>query len=748
MWFYKLLITVQLLSLFPASRAKEYFVSVDGDDSNSGTFEKPWKHVQKAVTALAPGDVCTIRGGIYNEKVTISGLRGTKENPITFRSYPGESVIFDGTVPITSSWEKYKDDIYVTTLDEDIWQLFVDGEMQINARWPNAFWYDYSVFDYTKWGFANAKSTFDPLAGTGVIVDNGTQGLAKSGLDATGAIAILNIGSWLTWAAVVDHHNSGESNFSFDLQLKLHSPNIDFHGQNSRYILEDKLEFLDAPSKWFYDKNTKKLYLWTHGSDEPGTHDIRGKVSTYTFSIKNNSTWLVLSNLTFFATTVFIKGDDKRSDVSNIRLDSLHFSYPSYSKRMLGSLAVPNVTTIYYNGLLTKYAGNFSIFNCTWEYADGQTMSYRGADGMFENNLWHHNDFSCVGNGMLLHSEGVRDNFIRNTVHSNGPCEGYHPGEGYPTDRQLGLPIGATVRFNLFYDLKNLQNDGAHIQTGIYAQNGTILEYNWSYDTMKYGLRFDRATTENAPWGYNGTVRYNVVWGTRGIMIKGDDHHVENNLSFDNKLPYDLCLLGYPGKGAKGENTHTVTTGNILQHGACADSVDENCTFTHLPGNFTNNVDGDVRKSLRDPDNLDFRPVKGSDYFNKGIGPYGKESMSPGSCNHDSSVGGVYWIPGRQQLLASMPIPPNGTTTAKCNADLMWLAGYAAQSHYVYFGTNRSAIASADSASPELVCELVSPANIVSLPNELKQDMTYYWRVDSKGKVESKGHVWQFQCKK
>ena len=402
---------VGLVVLLALSEAVEYFVSVDGDDNNIGTPDKPWRHVQKAATTMIPGDVCTIRGGVYDEEVTISGLQGTRENPITFRSYPGEIVTFDGTVPITSSWEKYKDNIYVTTLEEDIWQLFVDGEMQINARWPNAFWYDYSVFDYTKWGFADAKSTFDPVTGKGVIVDNGTQDLAKSGLNATGAIAILNIGSWMTWAGLVKKHDPGEDNFAFDLQQQL-TGYVKFHGQNSRYFLEDKLEFLDAPSEWFYDKNTKKLYLWTRDSDHPGNRDIRGKVLTYAFEITNKSTWLILSNLNFFATTIFISGDDDSSDVSNIRLDSLHFSYPSYSKRMIGSLAVPNMTTIYYNGLLTQYAGNYSTFNCTWEYADGQTMSYRGADGVFENNLWHHNDFSCVGNGNLFQSEGVRDQFI------------------------------------------------------------------------------------------------------------------------------------------------------------------------------------------------------------------------------------------------------------------------------------------------------------------------------------------------
>ena len=204
--------------------------------------------MQKAVAELTPGDVCTIRGGVYNEEVTISGLKGTKENPIVFRSYPGEIVTFDGTctAPITSSWEKYKDDIYVTTLEEDIWQLFVDGEMQINARWPNTFWYDYSVFDYTKQEFADASSTFDPIT--------------------------------------------------------------------------------DALSDWFYDKNTKKLSLWTRirSSDTPETHDIHDKISVYAFKVTNNSTWLVLSNLNFFATTIFICGNNDSSDVSNIRLQT-HF---------------------------------------------------------------------------------------------------------------------------------------------------------------------------------------------------------------------------------------------------------------------------------------------------------------------------------------------------------------------------------------------------------------------------------------
>ena len=105
MELYKQLVFVQLLCLLSVSAragATEYFVSADGDDHNPGTLEKPWKHIQKAITSLTPGDTCTIRGGVYSEEVVITKLRGTKENPIKFRSYPGETVTFDGTIPISN----------------------------------------------------------------------------------------------------------------------------------------------------------------------------------------------------------------------------------------------------------------------------------------------------------------------------------------------------------------------------------------------------------------------------------------------------------------------------------------------------------------------------------------------------------------------------------------------------------------------------------------------------------------------
>ena len=113
----------------------EYFVSLDGSDANPGTSpDKPLRHVAAAVKVLKPGDICTIRGGQYNESVVIAALKGTLEKPITFRAYPGEHVVFDGTAQIPEDWSLYKGFIYTTTIQQPVWQLFVDDQMQARVN--------------------------------------------------------------------------------------------------------------------------------------------------------------------------------------------------------------------------------------------------------------------------------------------------------------------------------------------------------------------------------------------------------------------------------------------------------------------------------------------------------------------------------------------------------------------------------------------------------------------------------------
>lgn len=597
--------------LFTVSDASEYFVSLKGSDSNPGTMDKPWRHVTTAVSFLKPGDICSIREGRYNDYVLIAGLKGTASEPITFRAYPGENVIFDGTTQIQGDWSVSKGSIFTTTLKGPVWQLFVDDEMQVNARWPNAFWHDFSVFNDSLWASSANNSTYDAEKGTGVMVDNNDNHLAHSGINATDSMALLNIGSWLTFAGTVEKHEPGQNSFTFDLHQVPGA--VSFKPARNRYYLEDKLELLDAPTEWFYDKQTNSLYLWPSDGRNPSKRDVRGKMTSYSFNITSGSSYLIFSGIRFFATTLAAasSGDDDEN-VHNIRFDSLQFSYPTYSKRMLGSVGFPDSTLVYYKGHLAKESGNFTFFNCTFQYGDGWNLWYRGADGLFENNLWHHNDFSCVGQEIAcgsLCSEGVRDTFIRNTVHSNGPSIGYTPGGGLRKDQAMGVSDGCVVQLNHFYDLKSLQHDGAHVQTHTNSQNGTVLSHNWGHDTQKIAFRFDRGTQANATWGYNGTMRVNVAWNTSGIMVKGDYHTIDNNLAFQSQNgmssdSVDMVVLGEPGQGAPGENVHTTVENNVVEKGPSSSRNSE----VPISAMQHNNVNGSVMESLRDPDNFDFRP--------------------------------------------------------------------------------------------------------------------------------------------
>jgi parallel beta-helix repeat protein len=72
-----------------------YYVSPSGNDSNPGTESLPWKTLAKAGSAATAGVTVYIKQGIYRERL-VPVNSGTADGPITFTSYPGDSVIITG----------------------------------------------------------------------------------------------------------------------------------------------------------------------------------------------------------------------------------------------------------------------------------------------------------------------------------------------------------------------------------------------------------------------------------------------------------------------------------------------------------------------------------------------------------------------------------------------------------------------------------------------------------------------------
>jgi hypothetical protein len=72
-------------------RNSSFYVSTTGNDSNPGTQAAPWRTVQHAANTVRAGSTVNVRGGIYEELVTIKTSGNAADGFITFRSFPGET---------------------------------------------------------------------------------------------------------------------------------------------------------------------------------------------------------------------------------------------------------------------------------------------------------------------------------------------------------------------------------------------------------------------------------------------------------------------------------------------------------------------------------------------------------------------------------------------------------------------------------------------------------------------------------
>ncbi|CAL4155817.1 unnamed protein product, partial [Meganyctiphanes norvegica] len=464
-----------------------------GNDNNSGIgAEDAFRTIQCCIEKLKlsePGDECRIRSGRYHEVVDTSGLKGTHDKPFIIGGYGDERPIWDGTVPIQpESWSfNETTGICSASIQDDIFALLLDDDLLTPARWPNALWSDKTIFNNSHWGHCDKDSSY------GHIIDDGYADLAESGIDATGSMAILNIGSWQTYVRPVLTHTSGSPDFTYNHDMR----NLGWSVKHNQYYLEASLSLLDAPEEWFYDKATKILYFIPKEGvcPDPKSTTLRGRTIDYGLVIKD-TTWLKISNMTFLAANIngystawANKGAIKNTRINEIHLDSLKFKFPSSSHRMLGSTDEPKYTRLismaHYRG--SKVRGHVSVVNCTFEGSEGSALVHDGINNYIHNNFFAYNIFTGqiidgeVTGGGVIHGNGYEEIVSQNTLMYNGGSEGIRP--GHTSTVKLNHMVGHCAGKN--------QNDGSAIQVPRRAQTGANISHNWVHDSPKHGIRFD-----------------------------------------------------------------------------------------------------------------------------------------------------------------------------------------------------------------------------------------------------------------
>ncbi len=127
-------------------RPKEYtgrsiYVSPSGSDRiNDGSFQKPYKTIQRAVNTSVSGDTIYIRGGIYRETVTCIN-NGNAVKPITIKNYNNEDVLISAC-DIIDNFNEEEGNIVSAAIKNDLGrgrnQVFINGEPVVEARFPNS----------------------------------------------------------------------------------------------------------------------------------------------------------------------------------------------------------------------------------------------------------------------------------------------------------------------------------------------------------------------------------------------------------------------------------------------------------------------------------------------------------------------------------------------------------------------------------------------------------------------------------
>ncbi len=702
MYTHKIIRSITLLLwLMTCLNATEYYVAEHGDNNSDGSINMPFLTIQRAVNEMTSGDICYLREGRHYGFTTMEN----KSN-LTFKSYPGETGIIDGTKLITSEWVQHQGSIYKTTVSDTIWQLFVNDRMMQMARWPNLanptnpdyssgghpnpnFPEPGSFWDQDSWAHCTNASSFVHQVGGYVVNDESVYSLASLNVDLTGALAV---GKLTTSEHIiveeVTSHSPGTS--SFECTADYLDVDRDSDGEAARYWFEGKLGLLDSPGEWFFDASTMEIYVWCEDNGNPAYHDVRGRTLDRVLEMLNSNN-IVFEDLHIFAGNMLLVQGDHRT------FNRCTFSYPSYSKRMLGVREQP--LNIDLDG-----GQDDTFYDCVFEYSENCAITFHSAGTRryrIENCLFHHILWGQGRQGAVYGRKSEDDIFRRNTIHTIGKGNGLKGGKA------------DLIELNNIYNI-HYSIDGSNIQIAPGQQPGMIIGYNWCYDTNSHNvIRFD-----GDPGAYDGTIHHCISMnGNRGLRVKGTAHFIYNNTAFGCEPRNDIQI-----SIDKGGNDSTYTRNN-----AATKLSGSNNGFTAIPGFHDHNWNGyetgtDLRDELRDPYNFDFRPKAGSALIDAGVVIPGITEDFVGNA---PDIGAYeygddnYWIPGRLIHQASTPIPPNGAENVKTDADLMWLKSLDATSFRVFFGSE-----------PGQLTEVSLQTNNIFDPGLLVAGQNYYWRID------------------
>jgi len=252
-------IIVLLFSSISIAQVQNFYISLEGNNKNSGDIKSPFKNIEFAIKKIREDKTNTIfniwirEGEYYFEKPLVINNNSTKK--IKISSYQNEKVVIKGSKQIRLKWVKIKDNLFKAKFEtqDSFLQLFVNGKRMTLARFPNKndTKKGYSGYIYPDNSFSTKSDTF--------MIYNPLSFSKKD---------------WKTPETGILHafHNENWGNYQFEIKSINKSTHTIYLGKGgfqvafqglgkkSRFFIENIKEELDTVNEWYFDKNEKYLY--------------------------------------------------------------------------------------------------------------------------------------------------------------------------------------------------------------------------------------------------------------------------------------------------------------------------------------------------------------------------------------------------------------------------------------------------------------------------------------------------------
>ena len=447
------------------------------------------------------GDTCYIFSGTYRETVT-PAHSGTVSAPITFTAYPGETPIVSGADVLNLSWSVYSNSIYQASTAGSFRQLFVDGVMMNEARWPNA----------TVNNLLYAPRSTPSSCTLTNLVDASLPNVNLLG-------AMLHI-------FPNEFNNPGYAAntrqiTAWDSVAKKISWNGNIFNTGAVatvYYVYGALPLLDISTEWCLTGGT--LYLWTPDGASPATHVVEIKNRTSAFTLDNRS-YIIVSGMYVFGAGISM------ANTTSCVVDNCNLIYVQHNTTADWTVSVPIANQVSGSGSMWKNSTirfssqdgirctgqNEVVSNCVIQQVDYYPGTYYacvtafsgGSGTKIVNNTLTYSGRYCVGSSSMGNEIGYNDLGYGDLLTSDG---------GGTYEYANGTGGGTSIHHNWVHNC----------WAGVYVdqdQNDYFVYRNVCYSNI-IGMLFNRCAT-------NLIINNTTVSNTTDIEFNGSsDVNVTN----------------------------------------------------------------------------------------------------------------------------------------------------------------------------------------------------------------------------